>query len=61
MNYAALIKRANKVIDNAVKKSVASQVHFVEDGTDFSELSGLIIIANRTTFDPPQKSNQAKS
>ena len=61
MNYAALIKRANKVIDTAVKKNIGSQIHFVEEGTDFSELSGLIIIANRTTFDPPQKSNQAES
>lgn len=61
MNYAALIKRANKVIDTAAKKSCATQIHFVENGTDIANLSGLVIIANRTTFNSPKTSNQAES
>ena len=61
MNYAALIKRANKVIDNAESKMYSAKVHIVDIDADISELQGLVLIMNRNPINNYSESTQAKS
>lgn len=60
MNYDAIVKRANKLIDKAASRVHASKVHIVEFGADVSELSGLVIILAKrpkpdTQNSPPEE------
>ncbi len=60
MNYANIIKRINKAIDTVSNKMGASKVHIIEPGTEYAELSGLVIICNRSK-DNFNTSRQSKS
>ena len=44
INYDAIIKRANKMIDKASSRIFASCVHIVDEDTPTDELQGLVII-----------------
>ena len=44
MNYDAIIKRLNRVIDKAASRVHGSKVHIVNIDTDISNLAGLIVI-----------------
>jgi len=60
INYDSIVKRANKLIDKAMSKLHSARVHIVDDETDTSELSGLVIILNPATSTRPRISTQAK-
>ena len=57
MNYDAIIKRLNKVIDKAASRVHGSKVHIVNFDTDISKLSGLVVILS----EPLKTSHQTKS
>lgn len=44
MNYDSILKRANKLIDKAKSRLNISKVHIVNNDSDISKLSGLVII-----------------
>ena len=44
MNYDAIIKRLNRVIDKAASRVHGSKVHIVNFDTDVTELAGLVVI-----------------
>lgn len=57
MNYANIVKRANKLIDKASSSIKAAKVHIVNFGDDTKDLHGLVIILakhpKQTTQEPP--------
>ena len=44
MNYDAIIKRLNRVIDKAASRVHGSKVHIVNFDTDVTELAGLVVV-----------------
>ena len=44
MNYDALIKRAQRAIDEAANRDNAASVHKVDINTDIAKMNGLIVV-----------------
>ena len=61
MDYSALARRINKVIDKASAMVGAASVHIVKAGEDTEKLHGLVIVLADKPKPQPETNTQEKS
>lgn len=58
MNYDAILKRARKAVEKVESKLHSAKVHLVDNDTDTSKLSGLVIILHPSITSKPHQTSQ---